>query len=164
MTRWRFVIQNNAHRSIGAKVVNVQIRLVRLFPCLGKEQQWVTKVTSIGRVIHCPDEMSGGIDHKIDFHFNCRSRFDECHLVGRYCDSQGIIGTGFTGILVGLGINSRSSSRVGFFIIHCGKCITLVCWLSAIANRESRTHPKYVCRLMFCFDNDVGTLGNLRAW
>lgn len=126
MTRWRFVIQNNAHGTIRAKVVNVQLRLVRLLPCLGKEQQRVTKVTAIGRVIHCPNQMSGGIDNKIDFHFNGGSRLGKCHLVVRYCDSQGVIGARFTGITVGLGIESRSRSRVGFLVIHCGKGIRLV--------------------------------------
>lgn len=83
--------------------------------------------------------------------------------MGRHCDSQGVVGTGFTSIVIGLGIESRSSSRVGFLIIHCGKCITLVRWLSAIATREGRAHPKYVCWLVGCFDDDVGTLANLRA-
>lgn len=163
MTRWRFVVQDNAHRTVRAKVVHVRLRLIRLVPCLGKEQQWITKVTAIGRVIHCPYEMSRGVDSKIDFHFNCDSRLHKCYLVGRYCDSQSVIGTGFTGIVVGLGSKPRICGCIGFLVIHCGKGIRLACWLRALPTRKGRAHPKDVCCIAACLDNYVGTLANLRA-
>lgn len=133
MTRWRFVVQYNTHGTIGAKVVNVQLRLVRSLPVLGKQQQRIAKITAIGRVINCPNQMSSGIDSKTDFHFNRGIRLGKCHLVVRFCDSQGVVGAWFTSIVVGPGIESWSRSRVGFLIIHYGKGIRLVCWLSAFA-------------------------------
>lgn len=86
MARGSFVVQDNSHRAVGTEIVHVPLRLVGLRSRLGKEQQWIAQVATIGRVVHCPDEMSGGVDSKIDFHFDGGGRFRESHLVGRYRD------------------------------------------------------------------------------
>lgn len=86
MAGWGFIVDDDPHRTVGAEVVDVRIRLVGMVPRFGQEQKWISEVASVGGIVYGPHQMSGGIDYEIDFHCGSDGGSGDWGLVGRHCD------------------------------------------------------------------------------
>lgn len=163
MASWRFIVQDNPDRTVGAKVINVPLRIIwiRGVSRLSQEQERVVVVASERGTVDCPNQVSRGVDFEINFHVDFRGRIGDCDFMGRYGHGQSIVGARIGGVGLGLRVWARSTVRIGFFVVDGGESSGLVGWLCTLSAGKCRAHPVNLFWFTNCFDYDVGALTNL---